>query len=77
VISLSDAPVPRLRGHVRCSQVRTDGRSMSECQGKCPDQPLHCRAGDSIHPYRAPILQQGRKSANIHAKLGFIWGMSD
>src|SRR6266404_4275240 len=29
------------------------------------------------HPHLASVLLQGRKSANIHASSGVIWGMSD
>src|ERR1700730_2862856 len=28
------------------------------------------------HPHLASVLLQGRKSANIHASSGVIWGMS-
>jgi hypothetical protein len=27
--------------------------------------------------HRAPLLRKSRKSANIHIKMGFIWGFSD
>jgi hypothetical protein len=31
------------------------------------------RVGSSRHC--APVLQEGRKAANIHASSGFIWGI--
>jgi len=53
---------------------------MSESQGKWPDQLFDCRPTcrcDGIRPHSASVLQQDRKSANIHANWGFIWGIPD
>ena len=50
-----------------------DGRSAPKCQGKWPDQPpttvraARCAGG---RPHLAAVLQEGRKYANIHARLG-------
>ena len=32
---------------------------------------------DGIRPHSASVLQQDRKSVNIHANWGFVWGISE
>ena len=70
---------------------RTDRRSASACQGKCPISPsitVRTARGAGSRLHLAPVLQQGRKSAKIYgrsaviggipvdASSGVIWGMS-
>jgi hypothetical protein len=57
----------------------TDGRSVSECQGKRPDQALK-RHSDGLECREPSALshlgfQPFQKTPTIHASSGFIWGM--
>ena len=54
----------------------TDGRSVSKCQRKWPDQPpttVRAARGDGSCPNYASALQGARETANIQAGSGVIW----
>jgi len=57
----------------------TDRRSASKCQGKWPDRPLDhpfgLPEGAGSRPHLASVFQGRRKSNNIHASSGVIWGI--
>src|SRR5271169_2440277 len=61
------------------SQVQpTTGGVRSNARENGQISPLDCRSGcrcDGIRPLRASVLQESRKSANIHASSGFIRGI--
>jgi hypothetical protein len=40
----------------------------------CPTT-IRVRGRVATTRYRAPVLREGRKSASVHAKSGFIWGI--
>ena len=40
-----------------------------------PPTAVQGRGRDGIRPHRPPVLREGQKNANIHAKMGFIWGI--
>jgi hypothetical protein len=54
----------------------TDGRSVSKCQRKWPDQPpttVRAARGDGSCPNCASALQGARETANIQAGSGVSW----
>jgi hypothetical protein len=54
----------------------TEGRSVSRCQQKWPDQPFchrsECQNYDR-HPRRQAVLSKSGQNAKIYFRLGFIW----
>ena len=56
----------------------TDGSRASKCQQKWPDQTsttVRATRGADNRPHLVSVLQEGRKSANIHASSGAIRGI--
>jgi hypothetical protein len=64
---------------VTCVQAQSTGGmrpDASENSQISPSTIVRAARAAGSHPHLASVLLQGRKSANIHASSGVIWGMA-
>jgi hypothetical protein len=61
----------RVRQHFRFVPTTEVTDPFDRLVGSAPRRPLRCQC-DGIRPHGASVLQEDRRSANIHASSGFI-----